>query len=198
MLHPATRLTWISDTVGYGVVATAPLPAGTIVWAPDPLDLRLNPAQVAALPEAVRRQVLRLTYVDQHGNRVLAWDRGRHVNHSCDPALCSAGYDCSVAARDIAIGQEITEDYGSYVGERFPCACGTASCRGEVRPERDPALLECWQRRFERILPRIPAVEQPLWELLSPADRRDLLAAASGQESCRPLTLLLAAPLDSI
>ena len=31
MLHPKTRLAWISDEVGYGVLATEDIPCGTIL-----------------------------------------------------------------------------------------------------------------------------------------------------------------------
>lgn len=34
MIHPAMELKHISEEIGYGVVATAFIPAGTITWAP--------------------------------------------------------------------------------------------------------------------------------------------------------------------
>ena len=42
MLHPDTTLAWIDDTIGVGVIATKPIPKGTITWARDALDLTLK------------------------------------------------------------------------------------------------------------------------------------------------------------
>jgi hypothetical protein len=38
MTHPKTELKLISNEIGYGVVATDFIPAGTITWALDKLD----------------------------------------------------------------------------------------------------------------------------------------------------------------
>lgn len=38
MIHPNTELKFISNQVGYGVVATSFIPAGTITWVLDKLD----------------------------------------------------------------------------------------------------------------------------------------------------------------
>ncbi|MCB0801615.1 MAG: SET domain-containing protein-lysine N-methyltransferase, partial [Flavobacteriales bacterium] len=38
MIHPKTELKFISKEIGYGVVATEFIPAGTITWALDKLD----------------------------------------------------------------------------------------------------------------------------------------------------------------
>jgi uncharacterized protein len=32
MVHPDTTLAFVSDAVGYGVVATRRIPRGTVVW----------------------------------------------------------------------------------------------------------------------------------------------------------------------
>lgn len=36
MMHPDTRLVFVSEAQGLGVVATAFLPMGTILWVRDP------------------------------------------------------------------------------------------------------------------------------------------------------------------
>ena len=38
MIHPNTELKFINNVVGYGMVATEFIPAGTITWALDKLD----------------------------------------------------------------------------------------------------------------------------------------------------------------
>ena len=61
MLHPKTRLAWISDEVGYGVLATEDIPCGTILWALDPLD--------RVLSEFLRQRLQRGKHVQHHANR---------------------------------------------------------------------------------------------------------------------------------
>ncbi|NNE36124.1 MAG: SET domain-containing protein-lysine N-methyltransferase, partial [Rhodothermales bacterium] len=54
MLHPDTELRFISDDVGYGVVATQPIPKGTITWVHDDLDRTFSLAEVDAMPPIFR------------------------------------------------------------------------------------------------------------------------------------------------
>lgn len=67
----------------------------------------------------------------------------RFINHSCDPNCASEIEDRRIyidAIRDIAPGEELTFDYqlitqGRHTAaarRRFPCHCGTASCRGTM------------------------------------------------------------------
>ncbi|MGB1121656.1 MAG: hypothetical protein ACPG3Z_06650 [Saprospiraceae bacterium] len=48
MIYPKTELKFISEAVGYGVVATEFIPAGTITWALDKLDRTFTPADFEA------------------------------------------------------------------------------------------------------------------------------------------------------
>jgi len=63
------------------------------------------------------------------------------INHSCDPNSAFRQGLVLVALRDIAVGEEITWDYGTAIDEHdfpgFPCCCGAANCRGLVRSFRD-------------------------------------------------------------
>ena len=43
MIHPHTTLQFIGNEIGYGVVATAFIPAGTITWVLDKLDREFSP-----------------------------------------------------------------------------------------------------------------------------------------------------------
>jgi hypothetical protein len=181
MMHPDTRLAWISDAVGHGVVATAPIPAGTIVWAPDPLDRRITVAEFAALPELMKAEVEHFAYADQDGHRVLAWDRARYVNHACAPTCVSGGYDCNVAAVDLAPGDELTDDYGSYLPGRMACACGAPACRGVISRDLAGPLVAGWDARFRTVFPAIGRVPQPLWPLLPPGERTRIADALAGR-----------------
>jgi SET domain-containing protein len=58
---------------------------------------------------------------------------GRYINHACDPnteAVLRAGKIVFVAIRAIAVGEEITLDYGEEYFELFikPVGCRCASC----------------------------------------------------------------------
>jgi hypothetical protein len=59
-----------------------------------------------------------------------------NLNHSCDPNAWLADEVTLVARRDIAAGEEITLDQGTwnfddteYTWDEMDCGCGTANCR---------------------------------------------------------------------
>lgn len=69
-----------------------------------------------------------------------------NLNHSCDPNAWLEGDVTLIARRDIAAGEEITLDQGTwnfddseYTWDEADCACGAPTCRKRLT-ERD------WQR----------------------------------------------------
>ena len=51
MLHPHTRLQFINDNIGYGVFATGFIPAGTITYVKDALEIELtSESEIVASP----------------------------------------------------------------------------------------------------------------------------------------------------
>lgn len=63
------------------------------------------------------------------------WDEKvlNYVNHSCNPnAKLDLKKLALVALRDIAVGEEITNDYNATKDSsyRFVCRCGQPKCRG--------------------------------------------------------------------
>lgn len=77
----------------------------------------------------------------------------RFGNHSCAPNLWLAGATSLVARRDVAAGEELTQDYATYTGVeswRMPCRCGSDGCRGVVtgRDWRLPALRWAYGDRW--------------------------------------------------
>ena len=60
------------------------------------------------------------------------------VNHGCDPnAGFLAGETVLHALRDIQPGEEIVWDYSTSIAEpgwKMACRCGSAQCRGIIRP----------------------------------------------------------------
>jgi hypothetical protein len=172
MIHPDTELRFISTTIGWGVVATASIPKGTLTWVLDELDHAVSADKAATLPLLLQQVVEKYAYVDIHRGLILCWDHARFTNHSCDPSCTNAG-KISVANRDIQVGEQLTEDYGSYIGVApFPCACESNLCRGTVRTEDAPALLAKWETQRKDAFALMGEVRQPLWDLVEGTDVR--------------------------
>jgi hypothetical protein len=168
LIHPDTELRFISPAIGYGLFATRTIPKGTVTWVGDPLDQILSAERYDALPPMLRKQAFKYSYVNGRGERVLCWDHGRFVNHSCAATCLSPGFDFEIAARDIAPGDEVTDDYGTLnLEESFPCLCGAPSCRRSVEPDDPVRLGPAWDALIAAAFPLIEEVHQPLWELVS-------------------------------
>jgi len=171
MIHPDTRMVEISPEIGLGVRCTRPIPRGTILWALDRLDLVLAPAQVAALPPLLARPLARYGYRDARGRRVLCWDGGRYVNHSCVPAMRGVGGDVQIAVRDLEVGDEVTCDYAECnIDAPLECRCGAASCRGLIRGDDLLRHHAAWDAEVRAALGPAALVEQPLLPVLLDPD----------------------------
>lgn len=171
MIHPDTALVRIDETVGYGLVATRPLPRGTITWVQDVLDQVLPPERWRALPAAYAELIDRYTYGDAQDNRILIWDLGRQMNHSCDPNCFGTLYGFEVALRDIAAGEQLTNDYGTLFQEPhegFACTCGASDCRGTTGAPITPSQLTRLRVMLRDALEFLPQASQPLGALLHP------------------------------
>ena len=171
MIHPDTELRHVNPEIGNGVFATRRIPRGTITWVRDRLDQSFTPEAVQQLPSAYHDIVLKYSFIDAHGRFVLCWDHARFVNHSCDPTCLGAGYDFEIALRDIAAGEELTDDYGSLnLDYDFACRCGSPRCRTLIRPGDLLAFGEEWDRLVAEPFALIPSVPQPLWPFLEERD----------------------------
>ena len=168
MVHPDTELRFVSPEIGWGVFATRRIPRGTIIWALDALDQRFTPVEIAALPPYARAQIDKYSYVDSRGDHILCWDHARFFNHSCAANCLSVGYDFELAVRDIAAGEELTDDYGTLnPAEPFPCRCGKAACRGHVQPDDHARIGDKWNKLARDAFFLIRSVPQPLWDVVS-------------------------------
>lgn len=168
MIHPHSELRFVSPSIGYGLFATRAIPKGTITWAGDPLDQIVSAERVGQLPELLRSMVHKYSYVNGVGQRILCWDHGRFVNHSCAATCLSPGLDFEIAVRDIAPGDEITDDYGTLNPEEpFDCLCGAPNCRGSVRPDDPQRYAAAWDALTAEAFSLIRTIEQPLWELVT-------------------------------
>ncbi len=75
------------------------------------------------------------------------------VNHSCDPNIGFLGNIVSVAMRDIRTGEELTNDYATWVNYpsyELRCNCGSGTCRKVItgRDWRQPKLQKKYKGFF--------------------------------------------------
>lgn len=166
MIHPDTELRLADPVIGLGVFATRKIPCGTITWVLDALDQRIPPARLESLGRLYRPLIDRYAYLNGHGERVLCWDIGRFMNHSCDANTISTGWDFDLAIRDIEPGEQMTNDYTLLnLEEAFECACGSPRCRGTVESTRADweALTPGFDEGVRAACVQARGLEQPLW-----------------------------------
>ena len=169
MVHPDTELRFVSPAVGWGVFATREIPTGTITWALDVLDQHFSDEDIRRLPDYARELVEEYAYIDGRGDHILCWDHARFYNHSCDANCLGVCDDFQMAVRDIAAGEELTDDYGTFnprEREPFHCSCGAAQCRGAVLPDDYLRIGGKWMKLARAAFFLIPTVPQPLWPVL--------------------------------
>lgn len=195
MIHPSTELFERRDLKGYGVRATANIPMGTLLWVRDPLDIALDPHEVAALRSPLREEVDRLGYMDRAGRTIVCWDAGRYVNHRCQPTMRSVGEDAMVAIANVEVGEEITCDYAECnLSVPLQCLCGTSDCRGSVSGNnlrRHAERVRAWDEDVKRAMHRAGEVDQPL--LVHACARQFLADVLSGARDVPTLVDVLRA-----
>ena len=110
---------------GIGVFAGELIPKGAVVWRFDPaIDRTFSPEFIAGQSLPVRDFLARYAYLDERiGTYVLCGDNARFMNHADVPNTVGSypenerpeGID--VAARDIAVGEELLCDYRAFDAE---------------------------------------------------------------------------------
>jgi len=186
MIHPDTALKFISDGVGFGVVATKLIPKGTIAWVGDDLDFRISAARYKKMDALYKRLWNRYAYRDEKGNYVLDWDIGRYVNHSFNPNCVSTAYDFDLAVRDIQPGEEITEDYGFLnltEEDIFAPVPEPGATRVEVRPEDFLKNYRQWDEQIADTFKHFATVDQPLQKYIRREYRRVVEKIISGKRA---------------
>ena len=187
MIHPDTELQFISNEIGYGVVATKPIPAGTITWALDKLDREFSPLEFQNM-EAIYQDILdTYTFRNNKGNLVLCWDNGRYVNHSFNSNCLTTAYDFEIAIRDIQVGEQLTDDYG-YLNISTPFrGAHEGTKRKTVYPDDLLKYYSVWDNKIKKVFHKIIKHEQPLKQVLNPQTWEQIEKVIKGDE-----------PLDSI
>jgi hypothetical protein len=168
VLHPAIDLKLVNPDIGYGVFATRDIPKGTIIWALDPLDQIIDQSKAKTLRDPADTQLKRYSWVNGSGDRILCWDFGRFMNHCCEPVSVGPGkLEFEIAVRDIAAGEEVTCDYGTFnLEEPMTCACGSPHCRGQIVAEDFDRIAPALDQRVRAAFRDIQNVHQPLWPLV--------------------------------
>ncbi len=167
MIHTNTELRFISDEIGYGVVATKFIPAGTITWIQDRLDRIFTPSEVAELPQIYQDIIDYYTFRNNKGNYILCWDNGRYVNHSFNSNCLTTAYDFEIAIRDIQVGEQLTDDYG-YLNIATPFrGIDEGTKRKVVYPDDLKKYYKVWDKKIAKVFDKITQVKQPLRTLMS-------------------------------
>lgn len=106
---------------GTGLFADEPIPAGSAVWIfHSDIDQRYTVGRFDSLHPRAREAIQHYGYRED-GIWYLCGDDARFLNHAKTPNLVVAqSPDLVVAARDIARGEELTEDYSTYAEDYSP------------------------------------------------------------------------------
>jgi len=167
MIHPHTEVKFINKTVGYGLVATQFIPAGTITWTLDQLDREFTMAQFNAMMPVYQNILETYTYRNNKGNLVLCWDNGKFVNHSFKSNCLTTAYDFEIAIRDIHIGEQLTDDYG-YLNITEPFrGIDEGTARKVVYPDDLLNYHHIWDEQLKSVFPLIIELDQPLRPFIS-------------------------------
>ena len=167
MIHPKTELKYISEAVGFGVVATDFIPAGTITWVLDELDQEFSPLEFELMAPVYQTILETYSYRNNLGNFILCWDNARFVNHSFNSNCLTTAYDFEIAIRDIEPGEQLTDDYG-YLNIQSPFrAMDEGTERKIVYPNDLLKYHNVWDKKIENVFGRIILNEQPLKTMIS-------------------------------
>jgi hypothetical protein len=155
MLHPSIIVAQDHTIHEKGLVATALIPCGAIVWQFDAGCRCVPCAEVSTWPEAEQEAFRLVAFQCDASHYAVCEGIDRYMNHSCDPNTWWSDDLTLVARRDIAPGEEVTCDYATFetaVPFRMACECGSPRCRRAV------THLDChdaeWQRLYGVHLPR--------------------------------------------
>ncbi len=183
MIHPDTELRFVNETIGYGVYATALLPKGTILYVKDSLEIEITPNRYSKLDLSFQKLVEKYTYINEKGNRILSWDNAKFVNHKCECNSMSTGYGFEIAIKDIAIGEEITDEYGLFnLIDSMEVDCGCSKCREILHPSDIDTYADQWDVIIQNSLTDVLNIQQPLFNYIDDKTKRDLCGYLKGKK----------------
>ncbi len=180
MILPSLRIQWISDEKGYGLFATQEIPKGTVTFVLDELDIVIGPEQVVS-PQ-LSSLVERYSYDGPDGSRVISWDFGKYMNHCCFANTLTTGYGFEIAIRDIAPGEEVTDDYRIFTREHYLLMnCDLKNCPGTLEVGNTRQLIKKWDQEILTALTEFKKVKQDLLPYIPKNTMRDLNDYLTGQ-----------------
>lgn len=187
MIHPKTELKFISNEVGYGVVATEMIPAGTITWVLDKLDREFSIEEFRKM-EPLYQQILdTYTFRNNKGNLILCWDNGRYVNHSFNSNCLTTAYDFEIAIRDIQPGEQLTDDYG-YLNISQPFrGIDEGTRRKVVYPDDLLRYYSVWDKKISKVFKKIIELKQPLQSLIPEKTRQNIEQVINGEQEMKSI-----------
>jgi len=187
MIHPNTEIAFISKQVGYGVVATELIPAGTITWVLDKLDREFTPSDFESLERIYQDILDTYTFRNNTGNFVLCWDLGRYVNHSFNSNCLTTAYDFEIAIRDIQPGEQLTDDYG-YLNISQPFrGIDEGTRRKVVYPDDLLHYYKTWDKKILKVFHKIPKLNQPLQQLITENVWKEIKAVSEGKKQIQSI-----------
>lgn len=187
MIHPDTELRFISDVIGYGVVAKKFIPKGTITWVQDELDRIFTAEQEQQLSPLMKRYLETYCFTNNKGEKVLCWDNAKFVNHSFSSSCMSTAYDFEIAVRDIYPGEQLTDDYG-YLNVAEPFAAEDEGLeRKIVFPDDILRYYNVWDEQVGETLPLLNDVDQPLRQFLSENTQTEVSLVLNGKAELKSL-----------
>lgn len=181
-MHPDTELRFVSPEIGFGVFATRHIPAGTITYVQDSLDIEIDANRYAALDPLQKQTVDRYAFIDPEGNRVLCWDHGKYVNHCCHANTISTGYGFEIAIRDIMPGEQVTDDYGLFnLPYDMEVTCTKTDCRKTISGKDIARYYSGWDARIIESLKYTDKVPQALLPYLDQDVRESVFSYIAGE-----------------
>ncbi|XLS28868.1 SET domain-containing protein [Flavobacteriaceae bacterium M23B6Z8] len=182
MIHPSTVLQFISDEIGYGVVAKERIPKGTITWVQDELDIVITPSKLDEMSPIYQKTLDYYTFRNHEGNYILCWDHAKFVNHSFKSNCLTTPYDFEIAIRDIEVGEELTDDYG-YLNIAKPFrAADEGTKRKTVYPDDLLKYHHKWDKLIKGAFFEIGNLPQPLFEIFSKEALEQVHGILEGKE----------------
>jgi len=183
-MHPCTELRFINTDIGFGVFATDFLPAGTITYVQDSLDISIDEAQYGSIDSLLKESVDRYAFIDKNGNRVLCWDHAKYVNHCCHANTISTGYGFELAIRDIAAGEQVTDDYGLFnLPFGMEVVCNLTDCRKYISRDDVARYHSVWDAKIKESLKFVDKVPQALLPFLVREVKEKVFAYISGKSA---------------
>jgi uncharacterized protein len=181
MIIPWTKIVRIDDIKGNGVLATQRIPQGTVTWVFDDLDREIPMDMLQHMSLPCQESILTYSYRNNKGHLIFCWDNERYINHSFFPNCCLTPYRFEIAIRDIELGEELTNDYGTFNIIAPFVVNSEGSDRTIVYPDDLLRYSDRWDKQLQDAFRHFLHVEQPLQQVFSPETWELAKAIARGE-----------------